>query len=298
MTIVAPSRWTSSSLFNPLVPLHESRGNQSPVVCIPGAGASVTSFLPFVTVLSGGWSVYGLQPRGLDLADPPFERVEAEAECNLGAMEELVSDAPVHLVGHSHGGRVAFEMALKLQQRRISVASLTLIDSEPPDDFAELRHETSSEEVLQEFVKALEGTFETRLSIDPQIVPNENIQESCRALHSTLIRKKCLPKQSTPDVLWGSLEVFKAVKSMKYRPSARYASRLGLVLVPEPDVSPRDDDKRREDYAAKWLQHAEQLESWCGPGRHHSILRSPQVEALATWWRQWIQSSVPKKCET
>ena len=146
--------------FNPLVSLPASCSSRSPVVCIPGAGACVTSFIPFVTALSGSWSVYGLQPRGLDPGEPPFERIEAEAECNLEAMENLVPAAPVHLVGHSHGGRVAFEMALRLQQRQRSVASLTLVDSEPPDDWRELSRKTSSEEALQGFVTALEGTFD------------------------------------------------------------------------------------------------------------------------------------------
>lgn len=53
---------------NPLVPLHAPHSIECPVFCIPGAGASVTS-VEFVNALGEQWPIYGLQPRGIDIAE-------------------------------------------------------------------------------------------------------------------------------------------------------------------------------------------------------------------------------------
>src|ERR1700730_13091498 len=117
---------------NPLMSLQATHSSESPLVCIPGAGASVTAFLEFVGELGNRWPAYGLQPRGVDPEEHPHGSVEAAALYNLNSLAQLDALGPIHLLGHSHGGLVAFDMALRLREQGRPVASITLIDSEPP----------------------------------------------------------------------------------------------------------------------------------------------------------------------
>ncbi len=88
-----------NSLFNPLMPLHATNSNGVPLLCVPGAGASITSFMEFIDALGERWPVYGLQPRGINLAEPPHETVEDAALCNLNVLDQLNGDGRIHLLG-------------------------------------------------------------------------------------------------------------------------------------------------------------------------------------------------------
>jgi thioesterase domain-containing protein len=47
-------------------------------------------------------------------------------------MNEIVSRKPAHLLGHSLGGWIVFDMALRFLAAGRTVASLTILDSEVP----------------------------------------------------------------------------------------------------------------------------------------------------------------------
>jgi len=81
-------------------------------------------------------AIYGLQPRGLEGELVPQSTVLAAAESYLRAINEIYPKGPIHLVGHSFGGWVAFEMAKLLvdAETKCVIASLTILDSEAPDD--------------------------------------------------------------------------------------------------------------------------------------------------------------------
>ncbi|SRR6266567_4292746 len=87
---------------NPLVPLHAPHSIECPVFCIPGAGASVTSFVEFVNALGEQWPVYGLQPRGIDMLlrnkakGYSLQPLYPEVPANLRGYVELVYDLNNH----------------------------------------------------------------------------------------------------------------------------------------------------------------------------------------------------------
>ena len=274
---------------NPLVPLHAPHSVEKPVFCIPGAGASVTSFVEFVNVLDGKWPIYGLQPRGIDIAEQPHESVEDAALYNLHALVRLNLTRPIHLLGHSHGGLVAFDMALRLHEQGRSVASLTLIDTEPPDSIEEAPHQVSPAEIFREFTEAFEDTFDKTLDIDQAVIASGQARFFVDELNAALIRARVLPLRNNIDMLRGSLATFTAACKDRYIPSRRYASTLHLVLVsPRSNRRVSMDDVRKKwaIYAAKWRRHAAAVDIWHGPGHHFSILQAPQVYLLAKWWKQ------------
>jgi thioesterase domain-containing protein len=248
---------------DPLVPLHAPHSIECPVFCIPGAGASVTSFVEFVNALDGKWPIYGLQPRGIDIAELPHKSVEDAALYNLQALSRFNLTRPIHLLGHSYGGLVAFDMALRLHEQGRRVASLTLIDTDPPDSIEETPHQFS--------------TGQAEVFIDE--------------LNAALIKAKVLPLRNNIAMLRGSLATFTAAYNRRYIPGRCYADALHLILVsPRPRSNRRIsmDDVRKKwgIHAAKWRRHAAAIDIWYGPGHHFSILQAPQVYLLAKWWQQ------------
>jgi thioesterase domain-containing protein len=281
--------------YNPLVPLHAPYSMECPVFCIPGAGASVTSFVEFVNALGEKWPIYGLQPRGIDISERPYESVEDAALYNLRALARFDLTRPVNLVGHSHGGLVAFDMALRLQEQGRSVASLTLIDTEPLGSIGEAPRQVSSTEIFKEFTEAFEDTYDKSLDIDEAVIASGRAQFFVEQLNAALIRARVLPLRNNISMLHASLATFTAALASRYIPGRRYASTLHLVLVgPRSNrrVSMDDVRKKWESYSDKWRRHAAAVDIWYGPGHHFSILQAPQVHSLAKWWQQTTASSL------
>ncbi|MCF6434526.1 alpha/beta fold hydrolase, partial [Pseudoalteromonas sp. MMG022] len=117
--------------FSITVPLHDE-GEAQTLFVVPGAGGNVLSLQPMAQALGGTYAVYALQAIGLDGTMTPLESVERTARENIAALKEVQPSGPYHLVGHSYGGVVAFEMAKQLLLNNESVASLKLIDAYTP----------------------------------------------------------------------------------------------------------------------------------------------------------------------
>jgi thioesterase domain-containing protein len=275
--------------FNPLVSLHAPYSIECPVFCIPGAGASVTSFVEFINALDGKRPIYGLQPRGIDIAEQPYKSVEDAALYNLQALTRCNLTRPIHLLGHSYGGLVAFEMALRLHEQGRRVASLTLIDTDPPDSIEEAPHQFSTAEIFGEFKEAFEDTFEKSLDIDQAVIASGQAEVFVNELNAALIKARVLPSRNNIAMLRGSLATFAAAYNRRYIPDRCYANTLHLVLVgPRSNKRVSMDDVRMkwELHAIKWWRWAAAVDIWHGPGHHFSILRAPQVYSLAKWWQQ------------
>lgn len=107
-------------------------GKQDPPVFIThGLGGSLIDFYHVVKHLETPRAVYGMQGKGIDGVEEPFDRVEDMAQYSLDAVKEVQPHGPYLLVGFSLGGLVTFEMARRLRASGEKVALLAMLDSYP-----------------------------------------------------------------------------------------------------------------------------------------------------------------------
>jgi len=275
--------------FDPLIPLSLTARKNPPLLCIPGAGASISSLVALATTVEEGYSIYGLEPRGIDSTYPPHESVQAAAHCNLRAIANHGITGPIHLLGHSHGGSVAFEMACLMQAQGMTVASLALVDSEPPQTAPEIILNLTDRELFDEFAGAIRLTFEQELMLDEDVLRNGNTNLFLEHLHGVMSKSGILPRRSSPDMLHGPFTTFSAARRAGYCSTSRYNGVVYLVQVSDPVLNPDADIQQRAEYAAGWRKCASELVIWTGPGHHFSILRQPHVKLLAQWWNNVVK---------
>jgi thioesterase domain-containing protein len=202
----------------------------------------------------------------------------------------LGEKTPIHLLGHSFGGQVAFDMASRLEAQGGVVASLTIIDSEAP-----LGHKASSvtpsrAECMREYVESIGFTLEMPLEIDESLYARHDIEQMLSAVHQHLSRAGKIPANSSARLLQGPWQTFYAARQTQYRPGARYHGPVNLIQVRDPWKQPDADYQRRQDDAAGWAYWIDKLETIAGPAQHFTVLKAPHVTELARVWLQFAQS--------
>jgi len=119
--------------FPPLVLLRQCEESfDGPSLFIThGLGGSVMDFYQVIKHVQTPQTIYGMQARGLDGVDAPFDRIEDMADFYLEAVRSSQPHGPYFLVGYSLGGLVTMEMAQRLSAMGEKVALLAMLDSYP-----------------------------------------------------------------------------------------------------------------------------------------------------------------------
>jgi len=117
----APGAW------EPLVAL-SGDADLPRLFCLPGAGMFSVAMAPLARALAGKMELNVLEARGLDGISPPQTSLDEIVESYGSAVQRRQAQGPYHLLGHSFGGCIAFELARWLEARGDSV-SVILLDS-------------------------------------------------------------------------------------------------------------------------------------------------------------------------
>ena len=135
-----------------LVRVNQSEAPQQ-MVCIPGAGGEMSQFLDIATNVESGfaaWAVPGVNPAHLT-EQTVFHSYADYAESLIPLLAKTQS-AEIHLVGHSIGALIAYEMAKVLNQSgAVRVKSLVMLD---PPIISEL-NESASENTAVRLAQTL-----------------------------------------------------------------------------------------------------------------------------------------------
>jgi thioesterase domain-containing protein len=282
-------RPNSEHSYRALVTIQAGRSEVASIVCVPGAGANVTDFFPLASALGDGYAVHGVQPRGMDGHLLPHSTVEAAARLYLRDVSALSGRATMHLVGHSFGGWVAFEMAVRLTEAGCDVGSLTLIDSGPPDCGDRERREYTRPEALHELVLLYEEAAERSLHLTARNFWGREADAQVEILHACLIRAGLLPSRAQPSSLRGPIRAFETALRTSYRPASSFDGPTTLFLVPQHGETEATAENRFIGTVAGWRQHASALRFTKGSGNHITVLKTPNVASVAAHIRELVE---------
>ncbi|MCY7264062.1 non-ribosomal peptide synthetase [Pseudomonas protegens] len=279
---------TGATPHQPLLRIQSGRCGQTPIFCVPGAGDSVTGFIGLTEALGPDWPIFGLQARGLDGQGVPHTRVEAAARYYLQAIEQEYPHGPLHVIGHSFGGWVAFEMAGALQAAGREVASLTLIDSEAPGGHGVVGRPYTSTAALLRLIESMQLACGQSLGIDPQLFAAEDDAMQMHLLHAGMVRVGLLSQRADPRAMQGPARTFASALRTRYQPQRPYRGPVRLVLADDPRLDAAGNLREQEAMVQGWRWQVTELGLWQGPGNHFSLLKAPHVQHLAAWWRDGL----------
>ncbi len=117
-----------------LVCLQEGELGFTPVVLIAGAGGWLMAFHALVNGLDSRIPVYGLQPEALAEEPETLTSIRHTAEYYLSVLAGAELGEQVHLVGHSFGSFIAYQLATLLEQQGRVGCSVTVIDTPIPSN--------------------------------------------------------------------------------------------------------------------------------------------------------------------
>lgn len=267
-----------------LVTLQSGRSGGERYVCIPGAGDNVVAFFDLVGELGADAHVVGLQPRGLHPHEVPHASISAAVEVYLDALGALPAGAPIHLVGHSFGGWVALALAARLHASSCPrpLASLTIIDSEPPD---ELRRLPALHAVVRRWVEILGMGASAPLAIDPEQLRGMPLRRQLAEVHRALVAAGVLPPRTPAEALHGPFRMFKACLRARDVPSCRYEGKVALVCFDDPRLDDAANAQRYDSWQERWSRQLPNASAVRAGGNHVTGLKRPHVRALVdTLW--------------
>jgi amino acid adenylation domain-containing protein len=117
-----------SVTWDSLVPI-KPLGDKMPLYIVHGAGLNVLLFNTLAMNMDPNQPVYGLQARGMNGIDEPFNRMEDIAGHYVSEILAQNPVGPYALAGYSFGGIIAFEMARQLDKMGKEVKMLAMFDT-------------------------------------------------------------------------------------------------------------------------------------------------------------------------
>jgi thioesterase domain-containing protein len=125
-----PHGQPSRPLFSPLVLLKAGR-KVTPIYLFHGLDGSIDKFAELVKHIESDNPIYGIQAKGVDGLQEPFDRVEDMARYYMSTIMAIQPHGPYVFIGYSFGGLVAFELARLLSERGEKIALLAMVAAYP-----------------------------------------------------------------------------------------------------------------------------------------------------------------------
>ncbi|MCB0165295.1 MAG: amino acid adenylation domain-containing protein [Anaerolineae bacterium] len=251
-------------------------GAKPPFFCVPGAGSNPFYLYHLSRHLGQEQPFYSFQAVGLDGVTAPHTSVEAMAEHYLEAIQQLQSEGPYYLGGHSSGGMVALEMAQQLLAQGRQVALLAIFDALPFADNEPEPKSLSETEWLVNFSKLAAELSGQDLAVTNELLHPLHPSEQLNTLKQRLEQVDLLPNGSDVKLLRGQIQVFKAV----LQATAAYTARQ-IMPVPVTLFAAGNKPTSEHEWAIRAWSQIGPVAFNEVPGTHITMLAEPQVQVLA-----------------
>jgi amino acid adenylation domain-containing protein len=119
-----------------LIPIQPD-GLRTPLFLVPGGGGGEDEFLiyaPLIHHFGSEQPVYGLLARGFSSSEPPHKDIDTMVTDYLSEIRSVQTVGPYLLAGECIGGKVAYEMARRLEQNGQQVGLLILMNTILPPE--------------------------------------------------------------------------------------------------------------------------------------------------------------------
>lgn len=273
-----------AELWSPLVPIQQ-KGSLPPLFCVPGAGGNVLCFHHLARHLGSNQPFYGLQAQGLDGETKPIESIEEIACKYVEAILTVQPVGPYFLVGHSFGGRVAFEMAQQLQSQGQSVAQVAILDTYAPiSEFNPKINFSNWNDTrwICEAAKIVEKLVGENLQVSTEALACFTLEEQINYFKQQLEMVGFLPAQADIKLVRGLLQVFQVQHQIDYVPHNTFPIPITLFRAQEEISKQENSDRLFQELAWGWNQFSDgEVEIYIVPGNHISMMSEPHVKVLA-----------------
>jgi len=268
--------------YSPRINIQSGNRNVAPLFCVPGAGASVTSFYDLTEALGTEIPIYGFQPRGLCGILVPHVDVPSAARAYIKAMREVAPNGPYNLIGHSFGGWVVYEMVCQLEEEGADIGTVVLLDSEAPSGTHQIGRPYSRVEILLRLVDLFDLNLTNPIDLSAADFDGLDEEAQINVLLARLISAKLLPPKTAPQIMRGIVRVFSMNINTLYKPAMAYQGSLQIVSIPGEEKNRRNNT---QDILAMWRECAPKANFLMGHGNHITMLSEPNVNRLAAWLR-------------
>lgn len=236
---------------------------REPLFLAHGMGGSVNEFCELVKFLPTERPIYGLQAKGNDGVEEPFELIEDLADYFLDAIKKVQPRGPYLLMGYSLGGLVALEIAQRLSSKGEIVALLGMIDSYPHP------HHLSLWQRIRLAARGVKGRVSSTAPASSVPKPKS------RAMDNPV------PRTDPPSVTSRARQTG-YVAWKQYRPRF-YDGRICFVRAAISTIYP-------DDPIAVWSKFALKVEVRTVPGNHHGIL-AEHFEVLGSVLSEYLRDA-------
>jgi acetoacetyl-CoA synthetase len=259
----------------PLVLLKDGPA-EPPLFITHGLGGSVIDFFQVVKHIRASHPIHGMQAKGIDGAEEPFDRIEDMAAFYLKAIKQVQPHGPYLLAGYSLGGLVTLEMAQQLTAVGEKVALLGMLDSYPDIRYLSLaqRARLVARLARRRATTTMKLPFGDALSLI--IRPSRRRSGAPRVSYKPPVDVSLSPAvQRARECAYLALT--------RYKPRF-YPGKIKFVRAELPTDFPADP-------AAVWARLAAEFEVETVPGDHLGIM-SRHYEKLASALSRYVEEAL------
>ncbi|OJD29307.1 peptide synthetase [Diplodia corticola] len=266
---------TTTTEYDPIVPLVAS-GSKSPLIlCHPGGGEFLTwlGLLKYVP----DRPIFALRVRGFHKNETPFETLDEMLDVYIDGIKRHQPKGPYSLLGLCFGGMLAFELGKRLEAAGEQVQFCGGIDN--PADLTRIQVREKQRNFiidLLHFFQLLDMETAMRWEKEMDDIPDEQFTQAifARFPDGTLENLDLtIPKVET----WQRINTNMQRITRSYVPRGQ-VSKYDLFWVPPLPQYKCSDEEWRHDWLSKWKTHvtgAEQrdvdVEDSEGPLRYHRV---------------------------
>jgi thioesterase domain-containing protein len=228
------------------------------------------------------------------------DTVEALARFHLQALQQQQPSGPYQLMGHSSGGRVAFEMAWQIEQQGETVALLAILDTSAPDtnqpnpmaDYTEVNWLSDIVMVFEELAGVDLNCSLKDLRGFQNLAGLPDLETAYSQVMQAFVERQILFAPGAPvDELKALVNTYRITSQgfADYQIPGKLHCPIHLFRAQEKMCNVEFEDSRE---AWGWTEctHAKVEEHWV-PGTHGTMITVPHVKTLADKLAQYLSTN-------